>query len=85
MEMLDYFVLFPNVTEAMALEKRLKEKQLKHTIAPTPRELSKCCGISIKYVLEDEAGIKQVVEEHRIKVEGFYSIDKKSRSVSDRT
>ena len=84
MEALDYFVLFPNVTEAMSLEKRLKERQIKHIIAPTPRELSKCCGISIKYILEDEHSIKQAVEEHKIRVEGLFSLDRKSRAVNPR-
>ncbi|MGE5632122.1 MAG: DUF3343 domain-containing protein [Caulobacteraceae bacterium] len=71
MEKMDYYVLFPNVNEGLKLEKLLKENSMKYTIVPTPRELSKCCGICIKYAVEDERAIKELIERHEIKIEGI--------------
>ncbi|HWR60964.1 MAG TPA: DUF3343 domain-containing protein [Clostridia bacterium] len=74
MDGFNYYILFPNVTEGLKLEKLLKEDGIRYTIVPTPRELSKCCGISIKYEYEDESPIKQLAEEHGVRVEGFRSL-----------
>lgn len=74
MESNNYYILFPNVTEGLKLEKLLKAEGIRYIIVPTPRELSKCCGVSIKYEYEDECVIKQLAEEHEIKTEGFRSL-----------
>jgi ribosomal protein L7Ae-like RNA K-turn-binding protein len=77
----NYYILFPNVTEGLKLEKLLKESNIKYTIVPTPRELSKCCGICIMYEIGDEDSIKLVVERHGIKTEGFKSLPKRKPAV----
>ena len=81
MEEYNYYILFPNVTEGLKLEKHLKEKSVKYTIVPTPRELSKCCGICIMYDKADEDAVKLIVEEQGIKIEGFKSLPKKKFQV----
>lgn len=81
MEEFNYYILFPNVTEGLKLEKLLKEKSIRYTIVPTPRELSKCCGICIMHEYEDEGLIKQIVDEHGIKTEGFKSLPKRKPAV----
>jgi hypothetical protein len=70
----NYYILFPNVTEGLRLEKLLKAEDIRYTIVPTPRELSKCCGISIKYEGVDESSIKLLVDKHGIGIEGFRSL-----------
>jgi hypothetical protein len=77
----NYYVLFPNVTEGLKLEKHLKEKGIKYTIVPTPRELSKCCGICIMYEKEAEDSIRLEVEKHEIKTEGFRNLPKRKPAV----
>ena len=81
MEDNNYYIMFPNVTEGLKLEKLFKENSIKYTIVPTPRELSKCCGICIKYEYEDEDTIKLVVENHDIKTEGFKSLPKRKPAI----
>lgn len=81
MEEQNYYILFPNVTEGLKLEKQLKENSIKYTIVPTPRELSKCCGICIMYEKENEDAIKQAVEKQGIKTEGFKSLPKRKPAV----
>ncbi len=79
MEEQDYYVIFPNVNEGLKLEKQLKEKKIKYTIVPTPREISKCCGICIKYLFEDEGAVKQAAAEHGIQVSGFHALHKRKK------
>lgn len=75
---LDYYILFNTHTDGLLLEKRLKENNIKYTITPTPRQLSKCCGIAIKYNLEDEEKIKAIVEKYDINVLGFHFLERKN-------
>lgn len=81
MEENNYYILFPNVTEGLKLEKLLKGNGIKYTIVPTPRELSKCCGICIMYEQCDEGSIKQITEDNSIKTEGFRSLRKRKTTV----
>ncbi len=81
MEEYNYYILFPNVTEGLKLEKLLKSEGISYTIVPTPRELSKCCGICIMYEYKDENQIKLLVEKHVIKTEGFRNLQKKKQAV----
>ncbi|MGI6586198.1 MAG: DUF3343 domain-containing protein [Lutisporaceae bacterium] len=81
MEEESFYILFPNVTEGLKLEKLLKKEAIKYTIVPTPRELSKSCGICIMYEFRDESLIKRIVEEHGIRTEGFKSLTKRKAAV----
>lgn len=72
-----YYILFPCYTEGMKLEKLLKKEKIKYIIAPTPRELSTCCGISMMYNKEDEKVIEEIICTNRIKILGFKFIQKK--------
>ncbi|MBP7320810.1 MAG: DUF3343 domain-containing protein [Lachnospiraceae bacterium] len=57
--MKQYYVLFDNHTDGMALYQELKRNGLSAVISPTPRSLSKCCGISL-LITEDQ--VEQVEE-----------------------
>ena len=54
--------------EGMRLYREMKENGLKCTIAPTPREASKCCGISLLVKKEDLDQIRQIVKEKQIEI-----------------
>ena len=66
--MISYYVLFPNHDNGMRLYREMKENGLKCTIAPTPREASKCCGISLFVKKEDLDQIRQIVKEKQIEI-----------------
>ncbi|CCJ32932.1 MULTISPECIES: DUF3343 domain-containing protein [Caloramator] len=68
------YILFPSYNEGLRLSSLLNEEGIKHTIAPTPRQLSTCCGMSIIYKDEDEDKIKKIVEDYKIGVIGFYTV-----------
>lgn len=66
--MISYYVLFPNHDNGMRLYREMKENGLKCTIAPTPREASKCCGISLLVKKEDLDQIRKIVKEKQIEI-----------------
>lgn len=53
-EVLDYYILFHDHTEGMALYSYLKSRDLHPRICPVPRSLSECCGMAL-LLTEDEA------------------------------
>ncbi len=75
--MKQYYVLFENHTDGMALYQELKKNGLSAVISPTPRSLSKCCGISL-LILEEQ--IEQVKEVARCSQLSYLKIDFVERS-----
>ncbi|SKC87741.1 DUF3343 domain-containing protein [Maledivibacter halophilus] len=76
------YILFPSHSDGLALEKLLKYNHIKYTIVPTPRALSKCCGISIRIDPEDTSRIKEILAENpSINTEGIYNLEKKKSSL----
>ena len=61
-------MLFPNHYNGRRLYREMKENGLKCTIAPTPSEASKCCGISLLVKKEDLDQIRQIVKEKQIEI-----------------
>ncbi|WP_201750389.1 DUF3343 domain-containing protein [Senegalia massiliensis] len=75
------YILFPSHSDGLALEKKLKEKSIKYIISPTPRSLSKCCGISIIIDPELQYLVEEIVEQNKdIEVSGIHTIEKKARN-----
>lgn len=74
MDELRFYVLFPNHTEGMKLDSILRKNGIKHTIVPTPRRLSVCCGISIMYNEEDRERIIKLIEENGVSILGMESL-----------
>lgn len=74
MEQLRFYVLFPSHTEGMKLDSVLRKNGIKHTIVPTPRQLSVSCGISIMYNEEDGESIRRLIEENKVNILGMESL-----------
>lgn len=75
-EVIHYYIVFPNVNEAMHLDRRLSEAEIYHLVAPTPREYSNSCGISIKYNGEDREKIEEIVALNHINVKAWHELAK---------
>ena len=71
-----YYVLFPNHINGLKLNEILRRENYKATIAPTPRELSTSCGISLLIREEDVENIKKIMERDHIETLGIASIEK---------
>ena len=70
---INYYILFANYTQGLALHDLLKREGLKARIAPTPRsvqgELS--CGMSLLVLPEDIAEVCRLVDESGIEILGI--------------
>lgn len=60
-----YVITFVNTHSAITMEKLLK-KFYNIVIMPTPREISRGCGIAIRFSKEDYDGILERLEESSI-------------------
>lgn len=67
-----FYVLFNNHENGLKLNSKLKENGLQSMISPTPRSLSKCCGISL------------IVEENDIEIITIESIERDINPNRDR-
>lgn len=72
------YVLFPNHTEGLKLETVLKSNKVPYTITPAPRELSTCCGITLRISPEDENKVKGLIKENKITVDKIEKLEVKS-------
>ncbi|SHK02712.1 DUF3343 domain-containing protein [Tepidibacter formicigenes] len=77
--MIKYYILFDSHNDGLSFEKALKNNNLKYTIVPTPRILSKCCGISIMLKEEVVNKVKDLVNKSKIKYEGLYKVNKETK------
>ena len=71
-----YYVLFNNHENGLKLNSKLKENGLKSTISPTPRSLSKCCGISLIVDENELEDVRRVVEENNIEIITIESLER---------
>lgn len=83
-EVYQYYVLFPNHDNGLRLHKALKELGVRASIAPTPRSLSKCCGISLMIQEQDIETIEECVEQNGIDILGIEKVRKDINPNRDR-
>lgn len=72
--MAHYYMLFNNSNEAFAMHQALDRAGLSNQIAPTPRQLSICCGVTLLIQYEDIPTIKELVREKALsflRIEGL--------------
>ena len=67
----DYYILFHNHTEGMALYQYLRSHGAKARICPVPRAASACCGMSLLVLKEDIAAVRQCVADSGIAIAGI--------------
>ena len=61
-----YYVLFSNHTSGTKFYQEAKAEGIKAVISPTPRELSKCCGISLMIDEKDVEKIEKLAEDKKL-------------------
>lgn len=79
-----YYVLFNNHENGLKLHKLLRAEGLKATISPTPRSLSKCCGISIMIDEGEIDDVRRVVENNDVEIISIESVEKDINPNRDR-
>jgi hypothetical protein len=63
-----WYVLFSNHTWGLLLNKALGEAGIRAMIVPTPRALSKSCGMALRVAAEALEGIRAVAAEKKIEI-----------------
>ncbi|MDU7163000.1 MAG: DUF3343 domain-containing protein [Anaerococcus vaginalis] len=68
-----YFILVENASIATKLLEILRKEKIKATLAPTPRQASHACGVSVYvYNKEDIKKIEPLAKENQIKIDEIY-------------
>jgi hypothetical protein len=66
--MTDFYVLFENHTDGMALYRYCRERGLRIRISPAPRAASVCCGMSLLVSTEEIDRVRDCIGESKIPV-----------------
>lgn len=68
-----YFILVDNVVISTNLLKILRDNDIKATLAPTPRQASHHCGVSVYvYNESDISKIPQLAKDNNIQIDEIY-------------
>lgn len=71
-----YFILVENAAIAISLLEILRKEKIKATLAPTPRQASHACGVSVYvYKKEDIEKIEPLAKKNQIKIDEIYKSD----------
>ena len=70
------YVVFPNHDNGMRLHRALRAAGLKSQISPTPRQASKCCGISLIVKEEELEQVKACIREKGVEIIGITALEK---------
>lgn len=62
--MVSYYILFDSHEQAVKLHGQLKEAGLETAIAPTPRQVSVCCGVSLLVRENEMKSVSAYLAEH---------------------
>lgn len=79
-----FYVLFENHESGLKLYKLLRAANLSAQISPTPRSLSKCCGISLIVKEEELDQVRKVIAENDVTVIDIASVVKDINAKRDR-
>ncbi len=80
-----YYVLFNDVDNGMKLYNLLKSAKIAVTIAPAPREASKCCGISLLFKnKKDIPSIQECIANNNIEINKIFEMESKINPKRDR-
>ncbi|NLY66456.1 MAG: DUF3343 domain-containing protein [Tissierellia bacterium] len=69
-------ITFKSTHYAIQADSTFKNEKISFRTIPTPREISRSCGLAIKFNLEDYDNIKQVIEKNSLNIDGIFKITK---------
>lgn len=83
-EIIDYYILFHNHTEGMALYQYIRAHGANARICPVPRTASACCGMSLLVLEEDIEAVRRCVAESGITILDIVGLPRDINSHRDR-
>ena len=69
-------ITFKSTHHTIQAEDFLKDKGLDFKTIPTPREITRSCGLAILFAFSDLSIVKDVIDEESIKIDGLYKYTK---------
>ncbi|NLX61844.1 MAG: DUF3343 domain-containing protein [Tissierellia bacterium] len=69
-------ITFKSTHYAIQADSTFKNEKISYRTIPTPREISRSCGLAIKFNLEDYDSIRYIIEKKGLNIEGVYMITK---------
>lgn len=74
-------VSFESTHHAIFAEKMFEKAKLPMMTIPTPREVDKSCGISIKIEESDIPEAIRIIDRYRIGLKGIYEVNKGEKAI----
>lgn len=84
MRQMQHYVIFPNHDNGMRLYQELKKQGISAVISPTPRTVSKCCGISLMIEEKDMEAVEKCASDHGIEILQIVAVEKDLNPRRDR-
>lgn len=84
MRQMQHYVIFPNHDNGMRLYQELKKQGTLAVISPTPRTVSKCCGISLMIEEKDVEAVEKCASDHGIEILQIVAVEKDLNPRRDR-
>ena len=84
MRQMQHYVIFPNHDNGMRLYQELKKQGTSAVISPTPRTVSKCCGLSLMIEEKDVEAVEKCASDHGIEILQIAAVEKDLNPRRDR-
>lgn len=81
--MICHYLLFENHEQAVKLKKELTDAGCRVTIAPTPREVSLCCGVSLLIRDGDLAPVRAYLDTHDCVYKSLHTLEQEFNAHRD--
>lgn len=76
---MNHIITFYSVSDALHLEKVLKENGFKAAMVPVPRALSASCGYAVEVQIESCEKLLALVKQNKISIEKCYKMIQEGR------
>lgn len=72
-------ITFKSTHHAMKADSVFKDQEVKFRTIPTPREITKSCGLSIRFNLEDIDQVEDIININQLENQGIFKITKNNK------
>ncbi len=79
-----WYVLFENHSQGLLLEKLLRKAGLRGTLVPTPRALSKSCGVALAINASEVEAVRALVKQENADILEIASMERDINPRRDR-
>ncbi|MEA3285438.1 MAG: DUF3343 domain-containing protein [Synergistota bacterium] len=63
------YALFQTQSDAQRLHRVLREREISHDVSPTPRDLSRSCGMALRFSITEITAVSRIAESIKVPIE----------------